>query len=307
MPTTWAEFVAWIQQPWVQRVAVAVAATGSLLLARYLIRRSIGRRVTDNSTQYRARKLVDFGAWVAFALLMGIVFNAQLSGLTVALGVAGAGIAFALQEVIVSVAGWLAIMLAGFFKVGDRVQLGGIKGDVIDIGVLRTTVFEVGDWVDGDLYNGRVVRIANSFVFKEPVFNYSGDFPFLWDEVKVPLRHESDRDRALALLTTAAEEVTGEYARTVASTWSAMTKNYLLEHAQVEPMVTMAMDQNWLTYTVRYVVEFKRRRRTKHELTRRILDAIDATDGAVRVATSAQEVTLVGSSPSKHGIPPTIE
>jgi small-conductance mechanosensitive channel len=60
---------------------------------------------------------------------------------------------------------------------GDRVQLGGIKGDVMDIGVLRTTIMET-EWVDGDLYNGRIVLIA-SYVFKEPVFNYSGDFPFM--------------------------------------------------------------------------------------------------------------------------------
>lgn len=66
-------------------------------------------------------------------------------------------------------------------------QLGGIKGDVVDISILRTTLMEVGEWVKGDLYSGRTVRIANSFVFKEPVFNYSGDFPFLWDEVIVPV------------------------------------------------------------------------------------------------------------------------
>ncbi|MCB0784290.1 MAG: mechanosensitive ion channel, partial [Flavobacteriales bacterium] len=75
---------------------------------------------------------------------------------------------------------------------GDRVQLGGIKGDVIDIGVLRTTLMELGEWVDGDLYNGRMVLVANSFVFKEPVFNYSADFPFLWDELKVPVQYGAD-------------------------------------------------------------------------------------------------------------------
>jgi small-conductance mechanosensitive channel len=69
-------------------------------------------------------------------------------------------------------------MFGGFYNSGDRVQLGGIKGDVMDIGVLRTTIMETGQWVDGDLYNGRIVLIAASF-FKEPVFNYSGDFPFM--------------------------------------------------------------------------------------------------------------------------------
>ena len=80
------------------------------------------------------------------------------------------------------------ILFGGFYKTGDRVQLGGIKGDVMDIGVLRTTVMEIGQWVDGDLYNGRIVLVANSFVFKEPVFNYSGDFPFLWDGIKIPIQ-----------------------------------------------------------------------------------------------------------------------
>src|SRR5690606_5854844 len=116
----------------------------------------------------------------------------RLGGLTVALGVAGAGIAFALQEVITSVAGWMATIFGNFYKTGDRVQLGGIKGDVIDIGVLRTTIMETGEWVNGDLYNGRIVLVANSFVFKEPVFNYSGDFSFLWDEIVISVQYGSD-------------------------------------------------------------------------------------------------------------------
>jgi len=73
-----------------------------------------------------------------------------------------------------------------------RIQLEGIRGDVIDIGILRTTLMECGDWVKGDNYNGRIVRIANSFVFKEPVFNYSGDFPFLWDKIMIPIKYGSD-------------------------------------------------------------------------------------------------------------------
>lgn len=96
-----------------------------------------------------------------------------------AIGVASASIAFALQEVIGSIAGWIAISFGNFYAPGERVQLGGIRGDVIDIGILRTTLMELGEWVASDLYTGRVVRIANSFVFKQPVFNYSGDFPFL--------------------------------------------------------------------------------------------------------------------------------
>ncbi|MEZ4904829.1 MAG: mechanosensitive ion channel family protein [Spirosomataceae bacterium] len=105
--------------------------------------------------------------------------------------------------------GWL-LCLEAFTSPGDRVQLGGIKGDVMDIGVLRTTIMETGQWVDGDLYNGRIVLIANSFVFKEPVFNYSGDFPFLWDEIKVPVQYGSDYDKARTLLLQIGKEVAGD-------------------------------------------------------------------------------------------------
>jgi len=263
---------------------------------RRVIRRTLSARVDDKTTRYRTRKLVEFASYVVLALFIATVFSDKLGGFTVAFGVAGAGIAFALQEVIASAAGWIAITFGSFYKIGDRVMLGGIKGDVIDIGVLRTTVFQIGDWVDGDLYNGRVVRLANSFVFKEPVFNYSADFPFLWDELTVPIRHGSDRARAQRLLEEVAEAVTGEYAKTVQKTWDAMTRNYVIENARVDPFVTMTMDENWMTYTVRYVTEFKRRRITKDALFRRILDRIDATSGAVGIASAAQEITLMRPS-----------
>ena len=102
------------------------------------------RRVTHSDDRYRLRKLFSFGAYLLCALFLTIVYREKLGNLTTAFGLASAGIAFALQEVIASGAGWVAIMFGGFFRIGDRVQLGGIKGDVIDIGVLRTTVMERG-------------------------------------------------------------------------------------------------------------------------------------------------------------------
>ena len=70
---------------------------------------------------------------------------------------------------------------------------------------------ETGQWVDGDLYNGRIVLIANSFVFKDPVFNYSGDFPFLWDEIKVPVKYGSDYELARKIILDAGNAVVSTY------------------------------------------------------------------------------------------------
>jgi small-conductance mechanosensitive channel len=78
---------------------------------------------------------------------------------------------------------------------------------------------EVGEWVNSDNYNGRVVRLANSFVFKEPVFNYSGDFPFLWDEISVPIKYGSNYKQARQLFEKIAVEVVGEYSRYASQAW----------------------------------------------------------------------------------------
>ncbi len=169
----------WLFDPTVGKaVTVLLGVTLIIILVRF-VQRSLSRYVKDTDTRYRTRKFVAFFGYLVGFVLIATVFSDRLGGFTVALGVAGAGIAFALQEVIASFAGWFAISFGNFYKTGDRVQLGGIKGDVIDVGLLRTTLMECGDWIKGDLYNGRVVRVANSFVFKEPVFNYSGEFLFL--------------------------------------------------------------------------------------------------------------------------------
>lgn len=292
-----------LSSPTVRKLLVAAVALAAVFVVRRLINRGLTRRIGDKTTRYRARKMVGFASYLVAAVALSTVFASELGGLSVALGVAGAGIAFALQEVIASVAGWLGISFAGFYKVGDRVMLGGIKGDVIDIGVLRTTLFEIGDWVDGDLYNGRVVRLANSFVFKEPVFNYSAEFPFVWDELSVPVRHGSDRALAQQLLEEVAHEVTGEYAAQIESTWQALTRNFVIEPARVEPMVTMVFDENWMRYTVRYVVEHRQRRTTKHALFERIYARIDASEGRVGIASAAQEITLMRPSTVDVSLP----
>jgi len=260
-----------------------------------IVRIQITRSDLDNIVSYKAKKAVTFGTYVLFVFTIIILYSSSLSGFSIALGVAGAGIAFSLQEVIASFAGWLALLFGNFYKPGDRVQLGGIKGDVIDIGILRTTLMEMGDWVDGDLYNGRIVRIANSFVFKEPVFNYSSDFPFLWDEIKVPVRYGSDYEVARALFNKVALSVTKDYSDEASITWSKMTKKYRIEKASTAPIVTLIATDNWIEFTIRYVVNFKRRRITRDQLYTVILREIEDTAGKVQMASATLAITSVPS------------
>lgn len=269
----------------IKLIEVAVGITIVAIIFRILAQ-ILPRQLQDTDLRYRIRKAINFVGYAIMVLLFILAFSDSLGRLTVIFGVIGAGVAFALQEVIASFAGWAAISLGQFYRPGDRVQLGGIMGDVIDISILRTTLMECGDWVKADLYNGRIVRIANSFVFKEPVFNYSADFPFVWDEITIPIKYGSDRTLVREILQRVANEVVGEYVTHAQSQWHKMLHKYLIENARIEPAVTLVANDNWMEFTVRYVVDYKKRRAKKDEFFSYILDEIDKTDDRVAIAST---------------------
>jgi len=280
----------WLYDPTVGKLVSAFVGILLVYAVARFLQRSVARYVKDSDTRYRARKLVSLLGYLAGIVLVATIFSDRFGQLTVAFGVAGAGIAFALQEVIASVAGWVAVSFGNLYQPGDRVQLGGIRGDMIDVGVLRTTLMECGQWVNGDLYNGRIVRVANSFVFKEPVFNYSADFPFLWDEISLGVKYGSDYKMARDILERVGREVVGDYAAGAKATWEEVVRKYRIEEAPVEPTVTVAANDNWMEYTLRYIVDYKARRRTKDRLFIRIIEEIDRSGGRVNIASSSIEL-----------------
>jgi small-conductance mechanosensitive channel len=140
---------AWIADPTARKLVIAAITVVVILLISRYVQRTIGRHVADGKARYRARKSISLLGYLLTVFAIAVVFSERLGGLTVAFGVAGAGVAFALQEVIASAAGWVAITFGRFYAPGDRVQLGGIQGDVIDVGILRTTLMETGQWVSG--------------------------------------------------------------------------------------------------------------------------------------------------------------
>ncbi|MEQ9306000.1 MAG: mechanosensitive ion channel, partial [Marinoscillum sp.] len=227
------------------RLAQSIVVLAVMYFAVKIIQKTLKKHIQNSNARYQARKAIGFIGYTLAVLAIMLIYNYKFSNLTLALGLAGAGIAFALQEIIVSFAGFLAILFGNFYKIGDRIQLGGIKGDVVDIGILRTTIMEMGDWVAGDLYNGKMVRVANSFIFKEPVYNYSGEFPFLWDEITIPIRHGCNRELAKKMILDAVSETVQSYTASTKSQWQKLTEDLYVENAQIDPMITMAFDENW--------------------------------------------------------------
>src|ERR1700677_4385010 len=184
-------------------VGKCVAAVVGILFIHATFRgleRSLPRRFGRGDARYKARKFVVYCGYLAILLFLALLFEDRLGRLSFALGVAGAGVAVGLQDVLASIAGAFSIGFSKLYTVGDRVQIGDTRGDVIDIGLLRTTLMEVGSWVGRDLYSGRIVRIPNNTVLKGSVFNYSHGFRFLWDEIKVPLTATSDCKLAKEML-----------------------------------------------------------------------------------------------------------
>jgi small-conductance mechanosensitive channel len=290
MPETISEF---LFDPLIGRLVTTIVGIIIITILVQFLQARAPKYVPNRRMLSSVKQALRFLGYVAAIILIGIIFSDQLPGVTVTLGLAGAGIAFALQEVIASVAGWIAISFGQFYIIGDRVELGGIRGDVIQIGVLRTTLMEIGEWVKADQYNGRTVRIANSLVFRDPVYNYSEQISFIWDEITIPVRYGSDHRLAREILLQVAEEIIGSRIKALEDEWEVMRQKYPLEHASVEPSVFLIADDNWMHVTLRYPVDAKQRRLIHDRLFVRVLDAIAETEGRVALASATLE--LVGA------------
>jgi small-conductance mechanosensitive channel len=151
---------------------------------------------------------------------------------------------------------------------------------------------ECGQWVKGDQYNGRIVRVANSFIFKEPVFNYSSEFPFLWDEISIPVKTVSNQSLARKIIEDVGKSVVGEYAQSVSSSWRNLPRKYRIEDVTLDPQIFMSFDSNWVTYALRYVVDYRKRRITKDLLYTKILSEFERNADKVQVAIASQEIFI---------------
>src|SRR5271163_3599591 len=221
-------------------VGKCVAAIIGILLIHggfHLLEQTLPRHFGRSDARYKVRKFVVFTGYLTILLFLAILFEDRLGRLSVTLGVVGAGVAVALQDVVASVAGAFFIGFSKLYTVGDRVQIGDTRGDVIDIGLLRTTLMETGNWVSRDLYNGRIARIPNSTVLRGSVFNYSQGFRFVWDEINVLFKITSDCQLAKAMLLRAANEAIGEYLVEAQSSWKVMSDNYESANPPLEPTV----------------------------------------------------------------------
>jgi small-conductance mechanosensitive channel len=259
----------------------------------HVLEQKLPRRFGRADARYKVRKFVIFSGYLSILLFLAILFEDRLGRLSFAFGVVGAGVAVALQDVLASIAGAFSIGFSRLYAIGDRVQIGDTRGDVIDIGLLRTTLMETGNWVSKDLYNGRIVRIPNSTVLKGSVFNYSHGFRFLWDEIKVPLTATSDCKLAGEMLLRVANEAIGEYLLEAQTSWKAISDNYRSANPPLQPTVALVVNNGSLEFTVSYVVDYTKRTAMQDQLFTKIVEEIANSKGRLQWAPPADHLPQV--------------
>lgn len=176
------------------------------------------------------------------------------------LGLIGAGLAVALRDPLMSIAARLAIFAGHIYSVGDRVEVNQMKGDVIDIGFFYTRLMEIGNWIGGDQYTGRVVQFSNSILFGAPVFNYTQHFEYIWDEVMLPVTYRSNIKAASDILMDAGSKYTQKFLERAEKQLEGMQRYFLVPRFELEPNVYIKVTSNWIELTMRYVVDPKQRR-----------------------------------------------
>lgn len=264
-----------------------------ILIFIQLIKKFFKRHIDNNTIRYKSQKSFEIIAYFFLAIITVFYFTGNIKDFTLIIGFFSAGIAFTLQELILSIAGSLFIFIVKVYSPGDRIEINGIKGDVIDIDSIYTTMMEIGQWIESDNYSGRIVKLSNAFVFKGPVYNYSKDFPFIWDQFNLPIRYGSDMELAKSIVVKIASETLSEFTKASKSQWDAVVAKYYIENAEVNPTLAITLTDNWVNFNLRYIVDYKKRRSTKHILNEKIGEAFNKTNGKIMLASTTLELIKI--------------
>lgn len=281
------------------KLLFTLALVAVVLLVRALVlrlaRRSLGGDVGD-PRRFWVRQAIQ--VVVAVVLVLGVfsIWVTPDTDLSTGIGLVSAGLAFALQQVILSLAAYFVILRGDTFGIGDRITLGGVRGDVVRLGFLKTTIMEMGQppsvaaadpavWVNSRQYTGRLVTVTNGAVFTEPVYNYTRDFPYLWEEIVLPVSYDADRATAETILLTAARAHAVVDDPGAEAALARMRSRYAMADASLEPAVYWRITDNWLELSLRFLVHHRGVRDVKDAISRDVLTALDAAGIGIASAT----------------------
>ena len=239
--------------------------------------------------------------FTALVLIIGAVsiWFDDAGHLATAVGLVSAGLAFALQRVVTAIAGYFLILRGRTFNVGDRIVMGGVRGDVMGLGFLQTTIMEMGQpppvqnadpamWVKARQYTGRIVTVSNAQVFDEPVFNYSRDFPYMWEELTLPIAYRDDWQAVEQLMLKVAEKHTLKITEMGEPSLKRLEERYVVSRSEMKPRVFVRMTDNWIELAMRFFAEDHGVRALKDAMTRDLLAGMNEL--GIGVASGTYEI-----------------
>ena len=264
-------------------------------------------------TKFWARQIVSLASAIVLVLgLLSIWFN-DPTRLATAFGLVSAGLAFALQQVVTSIAGYFVILRGATFTVGDRISMGGVRGDVLRLGFIQTTIMEMGQppsvqgadpamWVKSRQFTGRIVTVSNSKIFAEPVFNYTRDFPYIWEEMALPITYQADRRRAEAILLEAARLHAIDPGMMAAEAKADLQGRFGVDPVDLAPRVFYRLTDNWLELTVRFLLGTHQVRGAKDAMSRHTIEALD--QAGIGIASATYDIVGFPSIETRPSPPP---
>ena len=249
-----------------RKIFYSVIAFLVLTLLRLVALRFIFRRISDVKVQYYWRNGVKNGYNALLIIIVGLIWIERIDSLGTFLGLIGAGLAIALQDPIVNLAAWVFIVLNKPFEVGDRVELDGMAGDVIDINYFQFTINEINNWVDADQSTGRIIHIPNGRVFKASQANYTQGFRYIWNEMHVLVTFESDWQAAKKLLEGILARRAEHMSDAAKKVLYKATKRYMIYYNNMTPTIYTSVQDSGVRLSMRYLVNPKKRRVTEHQI-----------------------------------------
>jgi small-conductance mechanosensitive channel len=194
-------------------------------LISQIIARLINKNIKESKDAYQWRKTKNYILFLIGILIIANIWGLKVKNFATYFGLLSAGIAIALKDPLTNVAGWLFIMARRPFGITDRIQVGDLKGDIVDQRIFHFTIIEIGNWVDADQTTGRLIHIPNGIIFRESLSNYSSTFNFIWNEIAVLVTFESDWKKAKSILKKIVENHGSEKAKLAQEEIKKLRKN----------------------------------------------------------------------------------
>ena len=258
----WADMVALQQRSVVHGMLRSVLWILLIIILGYVASRIVDAFLAgaqaERKHMFSLRAVLRFALQALVVLLVVFVIIGTPSQMPTVLGLAGAGLTVALKDFIVGFVGWFVLMGRNGIRVGDWVEINGVVGEVIEIGLLRTVLMETGNWTDTGHPTGRKVAFVNSFAIEGHFFNFSTAGQWLWDELQVLIPSGTSPYPLVESVQKLVEEETHTGAALAEQEWKASTKNRL-QSLSVVPAIHLRPTGAGVEMQIRYITSARER------------------------------------------------